>query len=74
MTSLWFLGRSNQDDVIGLLEQMLAIAVALVVLFLGQNLILETCVLVVALSLPAAKRNHGAIERSKADRETFIPF
>ncbi len=35
MTYLWFSGRRNPDDVIGLLEQMLAIGLALVVLFVG---------------------------------------
>ena len=48
-TYLWLSGRSNPDDVIGLLEQMLAIALALVVLFVGHNLLIETLALVVAL-------------------------
>ena len=38
MVTLWISGRSNPDDVIGLLEQMLAIALGLVVLFIGRSL------------------------------------
>ena len=41
MLTLWVSGRSNPDDVIGLLEQMLAIALGLVVLFIGRSLPLE---------------------------------
>ena len=73
-TYLWLAGRSNPDDVIGLLEQMLAIALALVVLFVGHNLLIETLVLVVALRLPAARRNHPVTERSKAGHDVLIPF
>lgn len=74
MTYLWFSGRSNPDDVIGLLEQMLAIALALVVLFIGRNLLLETLVLVFALRLPAARRGTPVIERPKAGKDVLIPF
>ncbi len=41
MTYLWLAGRSNPDDVIGLLEQILAITLGLVVLFIGRSLLLE---------------------------------
>jgi hypothetical protein len=40
MTYLWLAGRSNPDDVIGLLEQILAITLGLVVLFIGRSLLL----------------------------------
>ena len=73
-TYLWLSGRANPDDVIGLLEQMLAIALGLVVLFVGQNMVLETTVLLVALRLPAARRNHPVIERTKAGKDVLIPF
>ena len=49
MTYLWLAGRSNPDDVIGLLEQILAITLGLVVLFIGRSLLLELLVLVFAL-------------------------
>jgi len=74
MTYLWFSGRANPDDVIGLLEQMLAIALALVVLFIGRNLLLETLVLLFALRLPAARRNTPVIERPKAGKDVLMPF
>ena len=73
-TYLWLSGRSNPDDVIGLLEQMLAIALGLVVLFVGQNMFLESLVLVVALRLPAARRNQPVTQRSKARKDVLIPF
>ncbi len=74
MTYLWFSGRSNPDDVIGLLEQMLAIALALVVLFVGRNLFLESIVLLLGLRLPAASRNHPVISRPKASKDVMMPF
>ena len=55
MIFLWVSGRRNPDDVIGLLEQMLAIGLAMVVLFIGQNILLESIVLLIGLRLPAAR-------------------
>ena len=57
MVFLWVSGRRNPDDVIGLLEQMLAIGLAMVVLFIGQNILLESIVLLIGLRLPAARQN-----------------
>ena len=74
MTYLWLAGRSNPDDVIGLLEQILAITLGLVVLFIGRSLLLELLVLVFALRLPAARRNHTVAARSKAGKDMLMPF
>ncbi len=74
MTYLWFSGRRNPDDVIGLLEQMLSIGLALVVLFVGQNLLLESIVLLVGLRLPAARQNYPVINRSQASKDVLMPF
>ena len=74
MTYLWLAGRSNPDDVIGLLEQILAITLGLVVLFIGRSLFLEVLVLVFALRLPAARRNHPVAARSKAGKDMLMPF
>ena len=74
MTYLWLAGRSNPDDVIGLLEQILAITLGLVVLFIGRSLLLELLVLVFALRLPAARRNHAVAARSKAGKDMLMPF
>ncbi|KZR65080.1 hypothetical protein [Prochlorococcus sp. MIT 1306] len=61
MIFLWVSGRRNPDDVIGLLEQMLAIGLAMVVLFIGQNILLESIVLLIGLRLPAARQNQLGI-------------
>lgn len=53
---LWVKGRSNADDVIGLLEKILAITASMVALLFAQNVFLELIVLVVALRLPHATR------------------
>ena len=74
MSYLWFAGRSNPDDVIGLLEQFLAITLGLVVLFIGRCLFLEIVILVIALRLPAARLNHPVAERSKAGKDMLMPF
>ena len=71
---LWLAGRSNPDDVIGLLEQMLSIGLALVVLFAGHQLLIEVLVLMLALRLPAARRHHPVNERAKAVEDVFISF
>jgi hypothetical protein len=72
MVTLWVSGRGNPDDVIGLLEQMLAIA--LVVLFIGRSLPLELLALVFALRLPAARRNHPVMERRQGSKDVLMPF
>ena len=74
MTYLWLSGRSNPDEVIGLLEQMLAVALALVVLFVGHSLLLETLVLLFALRLPTARSGMPVIERPQAGKDVLMPF
>ena len=74
MLTLWVSGRSNPDDVIGLLEQMLAIALGLVVLVIGRSLPLEILALVFALRLPAARRNHPVMERRQGSKDVLMPF
>ena len=74
MVTLWVSGRSNPDDVIGLLEQMLAISLGLVVLFIGRSLPLELLALVFALRLPAARRNHPVMERRQGSKDVLMPF
>ena len=57
---LWLKGRSNSDDVIGLLEKMLAVVVLMVVLFVNHNLVLETLALFAVLQLPMARRQSSS--------------
>ena len=51
---LWMSGRNNPDDVIGLLERLLAALLVLVVVLVRQNLVLESVALIAALRLPFA--------------------
>jgi len=53
---LWLLGDNHGDDVIGLLEKILAVAAVMVVLLGGRWLLLELAALVLALWLPSAAR------------------
>lgn len=55
--SLWLSGRNNPDDVIGLLERLLAGLLMIVVVFVSQNLVLESVALIAALRLPFASRS-----------------
>jgi hypothetical protein len=54
---LWMSGRNNPDDVIGLLERLLAALLVVVVVLVSQNLLLESVALVAALRLPLASRS-----------------
>ena len=49
--------RNNPDDVIGLLERLLAALLIVVVVLVSQNLLLESVALVAALRLPLASRS-----------------
>jgi hypothetical protein len=53
---LWLLGDNHRDDVIGLLERILAVAAVMVVLLGGRWLLLEGAALALALWLPSASR------------------
>ena len=53
---LWASSLRNLDDVIGLLEKILATTLALVVLVVGHNIMLELAGLLLALGLPMARR------------------
>ena len=55
--ALWMSGRNNPDDVIGLLERILAALLILVVVLVSQNLVLESMALIAALRLPFASRS-----------------
>ena len=51
---LWLVGRGNSDDVIGLLEKLLAVTITMAVLLFGHNLLLEAVALLIAFRLPPA--------------------
>ncbi|MDA0258974.1 MAG: hypothetical protein O2972_09845 [Cyanobacteria bacterium] len=54
--TLWMSGRNNPDDVIGLLERLLAALLTVVVVLVSRNLTLELLALIAALRLPIAAR------------------
>ena len=54
--TLWLLGDDNADDVIGLLQKLVAVVAVMVVLLGGRWLVLELAALGLALWLPNASR------------------
>ena len=54
--NLWLSGRKNPDEVIGLLEKMLAALPVVVVLLDSRNVVLESLALLAVLQLPALPR------------------
>ena len=56
--NLWLSGRKNPDEVIGLLEKMLAALLVVVVLLDSRNVVLESLALLAVLQLPALPRQH----------------
>ncbi|NQV10167.1 MAG: hypothetical protein HQ527_03215 [Cyanobacteria bacterium] len=72
-TLLWLLGSANGDDVIALLEHILAVGLLLVVLLGGRLLPLELAGLALALWLPRARS--GQDSRTEPHRDdVMIPF
>ena len=53
---LWMVGRDNSDDVIGLLEKIIAITAVMLVVLLNRSVLLEGAALLIALLLPRAHR------------------
>ena len=54
--NLWLSGRKNPDEVIGLLEKMLAALLVVVVLLDSRTVVLESLALLAVLQLPALPR------------------
>ena len=54
--NLWLSGRKNPDEVIGLLEKMLAALLVVVVLLDSRNVVLESLALLAVLQLPSLPR------------------
>jgi len=71
---LWLKGRENSDDVIGLLEKLLAITATLVVLLFGHSLVLELLALVAAMRLPQARREKWSATPSRESDSVLIHF
>ena len=54
---LWLIGRDNSDDVIGLLEKIIAITAVMLVVLLNRSVLLEGAALLIAFLLPRAQRH-----------------
>nr|WP_259736281.1 hypothetical protein [Synechococcus sp. CS-1329] len=70
---LWLLGTANGDDVIGLLERLLALGALAVVLFVARPLLLEIVGVAVALWLPRAHSGQAA-PPPPDHNDVLIPF
>jgi hypothetical protein len=76
----WFLGMRNADEVIGILEKLMATLLLIITLCVGGwHLSIGLALLAVALSLPRARafastrqRNNSKIARESG--ELFLPF
>ena len=53
---LWLLARDNFDDVIGLLEKIIAVTAVMLVVLLNRSVLLEGVALLIAFVLPKARR------------------
>ena len=70
---LWSLGSSHEDEVIGLLEKILAVAALFVVLLGGRQIPLELAALAIAFWLPSAARiEHQHRSRSVRGSSSLI--
>jgi len=67
-------GYGNRDDVIGLLELLLAAVGLLVVLFAGHNLLLELAGLALALGLPRARDGLDSLSSRRERDDLLLPF
>ena len=54
---LWLIGRDNSDDVIGLLEKIIAITAVMLVVLLNRSVLFEGAALLIAFLLPRAHRS-----------------
>lgn len=70
---LWLLGTANSDDVIGLLERILALGALAVVLLVARPVLLEVLGVGLALWLPRA-RSGQAPPPLPNHNDVLIPF
>ena len=64
---LWLSGRRNPDDVIGLLEKLLALVFGIVVVLVSRNYLLEALGLIVALLLVPGDRRRRLMSPHEDD-------
>jgi hypothetical protein len=72
--SFWNLGRRNADEVMGILEKILAVVLLVISLCAGGlHLLLGLGLLAIALKLPRARINQ-APQPDASNNEIFLPF
>ena len=73
-TLLWNLGRRNADEVMGVLERILAVVLLIISLCVGGlHQLICFALLAVALKLPRAHQNQ-APQQVASNNEIFLPF
>lgn len=71
---LWQKGSANTDEVLGILERLIALVVLVISLCVGAlHLLFGFALLALALALPRASQNQ-APQRQTASDDIFLPF
>ena len=71
---LWQKGAENADEVMGILERLIAVVILIISLCVGAlHLLFGFALLALALALPRASQNQ-APQRQAASNDIFLPF
>lgn len=71
---LWQKGAENADEVMGILERLIAVVILIISLCVGAlHLLFGFALLALALALPRARENQ-APQRQTASNDIFLPF
>lgn len=71
---LWQKGSDNSDEVMGILERLIAVVVLVIALCVGAlHLLFGFALLALALALPRASQNQAPQRQSTSD-DIFLPF
>ena len=71
---LWQKGSVNSDEVMGILERLIAVVVLVIALCVGAlHLLFGFALLALALALPRASQNQAPQRQSTSD-DIFLPF
>lgn len=71
---LWQKGSDNSDEVMGILERLIAVVLLVIALCVGAlHLLFGFALLALALALPRASQNQAPQRQSTSD-DIFLPF
>jgi vacuolar-type H+-ATPase subunit I/STV1 len=71
---LWQKGAANTDEVMGILERLIAVVLLIISLCVGAlHLLFGFALLALALALPRARQNQAPQRQSTSD-DIFLPF